>query len=125
MAVTRNTEAQKFAVHGVEFRSYIRSATGSHELGAWQAEFPPHTAGVAHRMSVEEVFRVLSGRLVVEVDDARSEVTSGDVVSVPARAKFRVSNETDEAASAWVVTSLGMAFTIEGSSNTVEPPWAQ
>lgn len=35
--------AREFSVQGVTFRSFTRSATGSSQLGAWQAEFaPPH-----------------------------------------------------------------------------------
>lgn len=118
-------EAQAFEVHGVVFHSYARSTTGANQLGAWQADFPARTPGVPHHMSVEEVFRVLSGRVQVEVGDARAELCAGEAVTVPAGVRFRVSNESDEPASAWVVTPLGMSFTLDGSEKSVQPPWAQ
>jgi mannose-6-phosphate isomerase-like protein (cupin superfamily) len=125
MIIHQQAAAEKFAVHGVEFHSYARTLTGSHQLGAWQAEFPPQTAGVPHHMSVEEVFRVLSGRLRIEIGNEVADVASGDVVVVPARSRFRVSNESDDVASAWIVTPLGKEFRLEGSETTVRPPWAQ
>jgi quercetin dioxygenase-like cupin family protein len=125
MPIMKSNDALEFSVHGVIFRSFMRSETGASQMGAWQAEFAPHTPGVPHRMSVEEVFRVLSGRLTVEIDDENAEVSAGDTVSVPAGARFRVSNESDELASAWVVTPLGMNFLLEDSACAVNPPWAQ
>lgn len=125
MLLTKPEDAEEFTVHGVLFRSYSRSATGAGTLGAWQAAFPPNTPGVPHHMSVEEVFRVLSGRVQAEIGDERAELLPGDAVTIPAGSRFRVSNETEEPATAWIVTPLGMTFTIEGTTNTVNPPWAQ
>ena len=125
MNVHQQATAEKFAVHGVEFHSYARTLTGARQLGAWQAEFPPQTPGVPHHMSVEEVLRVLSGRLHVEIGDEVADVAAGGVVVVPAGSRFRVSNETDDVASAWIVTPLGMEFRLEGSDAAISPPWAQ
>ncbi|WP_349898251.1 cupin domain-containing protein [Parafrigoribacterium soli] len=125
MPINTTNDAVEFRIHGVTFHSFVRTATGAHQLGAWQAEFAPHTPGVPHRMSVEEVFRVLSGRLIIAVDDEHAEVSAGGVVTVPAGSRFQVSNETDEPASAWIVTPLGMRFVVEGDTSAVSPPWAQ
>ena len=117
--------AQAHNMHGVVFRSHIRSELGSSQLAAWQADFPPHTPGQVHRMSVEEVFRMLTGTLVIDIEGERAELSSGDVVAVPAGVSFCVTNDGDDPATAWVVTPVGMTVTMEGASTSMAPPWAQ
>ena len=117
--------ADDYGMHGVTFRSFARSATGATQVGAWQAEFAPETPGEPHRMSVEEVLRVLSGQLRVEIDEEALDVVAGEAVVVPAGALLRVSNTTLEPAAAWVVTPLGMTVTMEADGARFAPPWAQ
>ena len=114
-----------FHVHGVGFYSYASSATGATQLGAWRAEFSPRTPGQAHRMTHEEVLYLLDGILDIELDDEHFTAEAGDAVLVPARALFRVSNNTDQPAAAWVTTPLGMAAVMESNGEQITPPWAQ
>lgn len=120
-----SASARSFHVHGVDFHSYVSSAAGAAQLGAWRAEFAPGTPGQAHRMTHEEVLYLLQGSLEVEVDAAQFTARAGDVVLVPAGALFRVGNSSDDLASAWVTTSLGMAATMEADGQRLTPPWAQ
>lgn len=76
-------------------------------------------------MSVEEVFRVLTGRITIEIDDQSAEISADEVIAIPAGSRFRVSNATDHTATAWVVTSLGMTVTMEEDATSMAPPWAQ
>lgn len=119
------SSVRTFNVHGVDFHSYASSATGATQLGAWRAEFAPRTPGQAHRMTHEEVLYLLDGKLDIEIDDEHFTAEAGDAVLVPARARLRVSNNTDELAAAWVTTSLGMAATMDSNGEQITPPWAQ
>jgi len=120
-----SSSARSFHVHGVDFRSYVTTAAGAAQLGAWRAEFPPRTIGHAHRMTCEEVLYLLKGHLEVEVDAEQFTAHAGDAVLVPAQALFRVSNSTDEPAAAWVTTSLGMTAIMDSDGQRLAPPWAQ
>lgn len=117
--------ARTFHVHGVTFTSFVASATGSSSLAAWRADFPPRIHGQAHTMTHEEILCVLSGALAVEVGDRSFTASAGDAVLVPAEAVFRVSNDTDEPAQAWVTTTLGMTATMCDTGDALSPPWAQ
>ncbi|GAA3836418.1 cupin domain-containing protein [Brevibacterium ammoniilyticum] len=116
--------ARTFTTHGVTFTSFAGSATGAESLGAWRADFAPRTPGLAHTMSEEEVLHVLTGTLDIELAEDSFTVVAGEAVIVPAGERFRVSNETDEPAQAWVVTPLGMTATLE-TGEAMTPPWAQ
>jgi len=122
--LTRSS-VRTFHIHGVDFHSYANGAAGATQLGAWRAEFAPRTPGQAHRMTHEEVLYLLDGNLDIEIDDEHFTAEAGDAVLVPARARFRVSNNTDEPAAAWVTTPLGMAATMESNGERMTPPWAQ
>lgn len=117
--------APSFAIHGVDFTSYASSASRAQELAAWRADFAAHTPGQPHRMDREEVMLVLAGQLDVEVGEEHFLAVVGEAVLIPAGALFRVSNLTDEPASAWVTTSLGMSAQMEATGERLSPPWAQ
>ena len=76
-------------------------------------------------MSEEEVLYVLAGQLAVEVADDHFTAEAGDAVLVPAGARFRVSNDTDQPAQAWVTTSIGMTAALCAGGEQLTPPWAQ
>lgn len=117
--------ARTFQIHGVDFHSFAASHTGSRSLAAWRADFAPRTPGQPHSMSEEEVLYVLEGRLDVEVDDDAFTACAGDAVLVPAGATFRVSNNEDSTARAWVTTVPGMRATMAEGGEVLSPPWAQ
>ncbi|GEE00887.1 hypothetical protein nbrc107696_13330 [Gordonia spumicola] len=117
--------ARTFDVHGVRFTSFASSASGSHDLAAWRADFPPHTIGRSHTMSRDEILHVLLGPLEIAVDDDEFTAVDGDAVLVPAGSAFRVSNTADHAAQAWVTTTVGMTATMLDAGETLAPPWAQ
>ncbi|MFT3886651.1 MAG: cupin domain-containing protein [Arachnia sp.] len=120
-----DSDVRTFQLHGVTFSSYSSSATGATRIGAWRADFSPRTPGQAHTMSEEEVLYVLAGHLAVEVAEDSFVAEPGDAVLVPAGARFRVSNDTDQPAQAWVTTSIGMTAAMCAGGDRLAPPWAQ
>ncbi len=124
MPIVRETDAVPHRLHGATFHSFAAPARGSSELCAWRLEVAPGTAGVAHRVSREEVLLLLSGVLTVTLDDVAAQVSPGEAVVVPAGSRFRVDNASGETATAWVTTSVGLEATMADGS-TISPPWVR
>jgi mannose-6-phosphate isomerase-like protein (cupin superfamily) len=122
--VIRAAEATVHHMHGASFTSYARPSGGSRELCAWRIEIPALTDGVPHHVSREEVLYVLSGTLRATVDGQSSEAAAGDIILVPAGARFSVGNPAGEPASAWVTTTVGFAGVLPDGS-WITPPWTQ
>ncbi|HWO50977.1 MAG TPA: hypothetical protein VNN23_05235, partial [Ornithinibacter sp.] len=59
------------------------------------------------------------------IDEDRFTAEPGDAVLVPAGTRFRASNDGADPATAWVTTQLGMRATMDGSGETLIPPWAE
>lgn len=125
MAHLTQDTAVAHQLHGVTFHSFAASRTGATSIAAWRADFPPHTPGTTHSMTTEEVLHVLRGALDVEVGDDGFTACAGDAVLVPSGTRFRVSNNGDEPAQAWVTTPLGMNAVMGDEDQRVAPPWAQ
>lgn len=123
MPVIHAGEAVVHEMHGASFTSYAAPARGSQELCAWRVEVPGGTEGVAHRVSREEVLYVLSGTLRAVLGDQAAEAAAGDVVLVPAGAKFRLDNPAPEPATAWVTVGVGLTAVLPDGSR-ITPPWA-
>jgi quercetin dioxygenase-like cupin family protein len=124
MPIVRDRDAVPHRLHGSTFHSYAAPATGSRELCAWRLEVPPGTVGAPHRVSREEVFLILGGRLTVTLDGVTGDLTPGDVLLVPAGAELRADNLSDGVVTAWVTTSVGLRATMADGS-AVRPPWAR
>jgi quercetin dioxygenase-like cupin family protein len=124
MPIVRDRDAVPHRLHGSTFHSYAAPATGSRELCAWRLEVPPGTVGAPHRVSREEVFLILGGRLTVTLDGVTGDLTPGDVLLVPAGAELRADNLSDGVVTAWVTTSVGLRATMADGS-AVSPPWAR
>ena len=92
MPVIHAAQSVVHQMHGTSFTSYASPAHGSRELCAWRIEIPGGTEGVPHHVSREEVLYVLSGTLRVSVDGEAADAAAGDVVLVPAGARFGASN---------------------------------
>lgn len=116
-------EAVVHDMHGVRFVSYANPALGSTELCAWRGEVPAGSVGVAHTISREEVFLVLSGSLEITIDGTGRPLAAGDAAVAPAGSRITVSNRTQEPALMWVTTSRGLTATL-GDGSRISPPWA-
>ena len=124
MPVIRAAQSVVHQMHGTSFTSFASPARGSRELCAWRIEIPGGTEGVPHHVSREEVLYVLDGILRVTLDGESKDAGPGDVVLVPAGARFGASNLAAEPATAWVTTTAGFAGVLpDGSWFT--PPWTR
>jgi quercetin dioxygenase-like cupin family protein len=124
MPVMHQEDAVAHRLHGATFNSFVAPSSGSRELCAWRLEVGPGTVGMPHRVSREEVLVVLTGELTATVEDAVTTVRAGDVIFVPAGARFGLDNTSATAATAWVTTSVGLEATLADGS-TISPPWVR
>ena len=124
MPVIHADQAAVHQMHGTSFTAYASPARGSRELCAWHIEIPGHTEGVRHHVSREEVLYLLTGTVRVSLDGQDEEAAAGDVILVPAGARFGVDNVRDEPATAWVTTSVGLLGVLPDGS-WISPPWTQ
>jgi quercetin dioxygenase-like cupin family protein len=124
MSVVREQDAVAHRLHGATFHSFVAPSSGSGELCAWRLEVAAGTVGVPHRVSREEVLLVLSGELTATIEGTATTVRAGDVVRVPAGARFGLDNVSDGPATAWVTTSVGLEATLPDGSS-ISPPWVR
>jgi mannose-6-phosphate isomerase-like protein (cupin superfamily) len=117
-------QAAVHTMHGASFTAYASPERGSRELCAWHIEIPGHTTGVRHHVSREEVLYVLSGTVHASVDGRDEQATVGDVILVPAGARFGVDNLGDGPATAWVTTSVGFRGVLPDGS-WITPQWTR
>jgi mannose-6-phosphate isomerase-like protein (cupin superfamily) len=123
MPVIRPADTVVHEFHGVSFTSYAAPARGSRELCAWRIDIPDGVEGVAHRISREEVFYVLSGALDAVIDGQPCHATAGDVLLAPAGSVLSVSTPAATPLTAWVTTSAGLGAVLPDGS-WLTPPWA-
>jgi quercetin dioxygenase-like cupin family protein len=124
MPVIHADQAAVHQMHGTSFTAYASPARGSRELCAWHIEIPGHTEGVRHQVSREEVLYVLSGTIRASLDGQAEDAAAGEVIVVPAGARFGVDNLGDEPATAWVTTSVGLLGVLPDGS-WISPPWTK
>jgi uncharacterized cupin superfamily protein len=102
-AAERTTENEESGAHPWNPSSDIRGhalsrAVGMTRLGLWAVRVPPGKESfVYHRHHLEEEFLyVLSGRGVVEIDDEKHEIGTGDFVGFPAGTAHHLLNPFEE-----------------------------
>jgi quercetin dioxygenase-like cupin family protein len=117
------TDAVVHEIHGVRFVSFAASALGSEELCAWRGEVPAGVTGAPHTITREEVFLMLSGSLELTIDGETCSLAPGDVAVARAGSSLGLFNPTEEPATMWVTTSMGLEATLADGSR-IAPPWA-
>ncbi|MDX6430791.1 MAG: hypothetical protein QOE54_3157 [Streptosporangiaceae bacterium] len=124
MPVIHAPEAVVHEMHGARFTAYATPASGSKELCAWRLEVAGGTRGVAHTISREEVFLLMKGAVSITIDGTVTTLAPGDAAVVPAGATLCLDNDTDEPASAWVATSVGLEAVLADGTR-ITPPWTR
>jgi quercetin dioxygenase-like cupin family protein len=123
MPVVRSSEAVVHEIHGVRFVSYATPLSGSKELCAWRGEIPAGAKGPLHTVNREEIFHLLTGELLITLDGRTERITAGDTAIINPGATLGIENPTQETATAWVTTSIGLRAELADGS-VLTPPWA-
>ncbi|MYW69647.1 cupin domain-containing protein [Streptomyces sp. SID8379] len=123
MPVVRSTEAVVHEMHGARFVSYATPRTGSKQLAAWRGEIPGGTKAPAHTVTHEEILHLLTGTLRLTLDGETHTLSPGDTAIVNAGTTLAVENPTEETATMWVTTSVGLEAELADGTR-ITPPWA-
>ncbi|HEY0144696.1 MAG TPA: cupin domain-containing protein [Methylovirgula sp.] len=91
----QDEEPIKVPAIGLEVRVCLPHSASGGELAIIETQNEPGFGPPLHRHSETEVFRVLEGRYLFEVDGRRFHAEAGDVVSVPGRAIHTFVNVAD------------------------------
>jgi mannose-6-phosphate isomerase-like protein (cupin superfamily) len=120
--VIRKTDAAVHELPDARFDSYVHPDRGSTELCAWRVEIAPHTTGMPHKISQEEVFLALVGNAEAVVDGQPHPLAASEVLVVPAGGELRLDNPGDTPFVAWVTTRIGLRAQLPDGS-WISPPW--
>jgi len=124
MAVIPAPAAPTHQIGGTSFTSLATPSRGSKVTSVWQVEIQPGTPATPHRLTVEEVFVILTGSALVRIDGEPANAGPGDVVVVPAAVDFEIAAGGTEPLRALCCLPVGgQARFADGEPFT--PPWAQ
>ena len=109
---------------GLELRVRLPPGTAGGALTAIETQDAPGFGPPLHRRREAEVFPVLEGRYLFEVDGSRFHAEAGDVVAVPGGAAHAFVNVTDRPARQFILILPGLDamafFTGPGAVMTAE-----
>jgi quercetin dioxygenase-like cupin family protein len=109
---------------GARFTSLATPSRGSTETSIWQVEIEPSSPPTPHTVNREEVFVVLAGTAMVELDGVAGAAHAGDAIVVPAGVPFALSNAGDENLRLLCCLPVGGQARV-GDGEPFTPPWAR
>lgn len=121
MAIVRKSEAPVFQLPGLTVVGLASPSRGATETCVWQITVAPHTGGLPHRITREEVFVAIAGTARASLDGQDHDLSAGDALLVPADTELALSNPSPEPFQAVVSFPVGgKAITRDG---VITPPW--
>lgn len=105
---SRQEEAVHIPAIGLDLRVRLPPAASDAAMTIIETTNAPGFGPPLHRHTETEVFRVLSGRYLYEIDGRRFYAETGDVVSVPGGAAHAFVNVTDEPAQQLIMILPGL-----------------
>ena len=123
MPLMNNANPPTFDMPGVRFAPIASPSRGSRESAMWRARVTPHTIGVLHHMTREEIILAVAGEGVIRIGDETHALSPGDAFAVPAFTDFRLEAAGDTPFEAVVVLPVGGRGVIEGEPSFT-PLWS-
>jgi mannose-6-phosphate isomerase-like protein (cupin superfamily) len=118
-----NAAAPSFDIAGVTFTAVASPSRGTSENAMWRASVAPHTEGVPHHMTREEIIFAVDGTGVVRIAGTDYPLQRGDAFAVPAFTEFQLESATDHPFEALVILPVGGRAVI-GTDPAFPPPWS-
>jgi quercetin dioxygenase-like cupin family protein len=103
-----HAKSLKIGALGLDLTVRLAPDVSGGELALFETVNAPGFGPPLHRHREAEIFRVLEGRYLFQVDDRRFEAGEGDLVSVPGGAAHAFVNITDRPAQQLVLMLPGM-----------------
>jgi mannose-6-phosphate isomerase-like protein (cupin superfamily) len=124
MPVIQTPSIPTHDIGNARFTSLATPTRGSTENSTWLVEIDAHSPAVAHSLTREETFVVLSGEASVRIDGVDATASSFDAIVIPPGVEFEISNSRDEPLRLLCCFPVGgQARLVDGTMLT--PPWAQ
>jgi quercetin dioxygenase-like cupin family protein len=121
MPVEHAADHPTFELGGNTVTSLAAPARGAEEAALFRIDLPPGGGLPRHHHDHYDVFTLASGTAVMHIDDATSDLASGDSVVVPPGAwHFLVAGPEGAAI---VVTMLAGTKLIREDGSVIVPPW--
>ena len=108
-------------IPGARFDTLASPTLGSAETSVWRLRLEPHTPGLPHRLTREEIFVVLAGSATATLDGHAERLVAGSSLVLPAGVEFALATDAD-ACEAIVCLPVGGHAVTDGEPFT--PPWA-
>jgi quercetin dioxygenase-like cupin family protein len=108
---SREEEAVRIPAIGLDLRVRLPPAASDEAMTIIETTNAPGFGPPLHRHAETEIFRVLSGRYLFEVDGRRFHAETGDVVTVPGGAAHAFVNVTDAPAQQYILILPGLDAT--------------
>ncbi|GAB2721313.1 cupin domain-containing protein [Nocardia thraciensis] len=124
MTVLRGATAPVFESDHVTAVGLTAPSRGAKQTCAWRFRMSPAAPAAPHRVDREEIFVLISGRAVAELEGERHELSAGDALIVPPDTTFSVSNPHAEPLEMVAVLPVGGRAVMPGMDPFV-PPWAR
>ncbi|MCA9576372.1 MAG: cupin domain-containing protein [Polyangiales bacterium] len=105
------------------FRSLATPARGSRETSVWRVWLAPGVDGTPHRVTREEVFIVLEGRVACATEGSTQFAAAGDAIVTPVGVDFTIAAVGDAPAELLCCLPVGGQAQF-GSGEPFTPPWA-
>ena len=122
MPIITAAEAPVFELEGNVVTALAAPSRGAHDVSVWRLRLAADNPSVAHALTREETFVVLTGTVTARFDDHAESAAAGGALIVPAGRRFSLVAEGGPAEAVCVLPVGGQAV-VDDAQFT--PPWAE
>lgn len=109
-------------IPGARFETLASPSLGSEETSVWRLRLEPHTPGVPHRVTREEIFVALDGSATASLDGEAVSLVAGSSLILPPDVELALATGADGFQAIVCMPVGGQGRLGEGEPFT--PPWA-
>jgi mannose-6-phosphate isomerase-like protein (cupin superfamily) len=126
MPLIQAASAPIFTLEGTTITGLASPSRGSTEISSWRIRLEPGVAVPAHVLSREEVFVILAGAAVAQIDGEQLPLGAGDSLAVPPGRPFSLTVTGSQPFEAVVSMAVGgEARMVAEDGPFFTPPWVQ
>lgn len=123
MPIVYNADSPTFELDHVTAHGQAAPSRGARETSSWRFKMHPGAPATQHQVTREEIFVIMAGRGVAELEGETHELEAGDTLIVPAHTLFSIANPYDEPLKMVAVLPVGAQAIMPGME-PFTPPWA-
>ncbi|HSA51876.1 MAG TPA: cupin domain-containing protein [Yinghuangia sp.] len=124
VTVTRSAEARRTETPNAVMTTFASPSQGDSPQSLWRVEAGPGAAGPLHGNNRPQVWTILAGRAIAEVDGEKTELAVGDTLVIPAGLPRRFVADAETGYTAICMGPGDSQVTAEGQ-DAIPLPWAR